>query len=149
MALMTVIINAYIWERWEPFNSLTSSRIKAISFLTVDSSPFISAWDALRLVKSVSILSSLCSKRSKRWSSLPIANFVQSYHKYGKMKKIKDANKIWQHIPWMALLNQDMNDDFAHIQKSVWVWIFQKNQRRIHSPNQQRPKFFDGVFFAQ
>jgi hypothetical protein len=28
VAPMTVIINAHIWARWEPFKSLTSSRIK-------------------------------------------------------------------------------------------------------------------------
>lgn len=26
------------------------------------------------------------------------ANFVQIRHKYGKMKKLKEVNKIWQHI---------------------------------------------------
>jgi len=26
------------------------------------------------------------------------ANFVQTRYKYGKMKKIKEVNEIWQHI---------------------------------------------------
>jgi uncharacterized protein involved in propanediol utilization len=26
------------------------------------------------------------------------ANFVQAHHKYGKMKKLKEVNEIWQHI---------------------------------------------------
>jgi len=26
------------------------------------------------------------------------ANFVQTRYKYGKMKKIKEVNKAWQHI---------------------------------------------------
>jgi hypothetical protein len=29
------------------------------------------------------------------------ANFVQTHHKHGKMKKLKEVNKIWQHIRWI------------------------------------------------
>jgi Ca2+-transporting ATPase len=30
---------------------------------------------------------------------LPVtANFVQAHYKYGKMKKLKEVNEIWQHI---------------------------------------------------
>jgi hypothetical protein len=28
----------------------------------------------------------------------PTANFVQTRYKYGKMKKLKEINEIWQHI---------------------------------------------------
>ena len=37
-----------------------------------------------------------------------------------------------------ALLNQGMNANFAHIQKSVWVWVLKIVDKTIHTPNQQR-----------
>ena len=28
----------------------------------------------------------------------PTANFVQTRYKYGKMKRLKEVNEVWQHI---------------------------------------------------